>query len=68
MSIVKTHDVFCDRCPNWAEHASRTDNQGGQAEARKAARAAGWTRREGIDLCPECRARDDARKKAMRRV
>lgn len=65
--IVKTHDVFCDHCPEWAYGASQTDSQGGASEARKAARRAGWVRRGGEDLCPECRARDDARKKATGR-
>lgn len=57
--IVKTSDVFCDRCPNWAEGASKTSSQGGtpaaRKAARKAARAAGWVRRDGQDLCPRCR-------------
>lgn len=57
--IVKTHDVFCDRCSNWASGASRVDSEGGGTEARRAARGMGWTRRGGEDLCPECRARDD---------
>lgn len=64
--IVKTHDVFCDRCPDWTSNASTTDGQGGASEARKAARGAGWIRRNGEDLCPDCRARDDERKKRVR--
>jgi hypothetical protein len=65
--IVKTHDVFCDRCPNWAANASTTDSQGGATVARRAAASAGWVRRNGEDLCPECRARDDQRKKALKK-
>lgn len=65
--IVKTHDVFCDRCPDWATGASQTDSQGGTSEARKAARGMGWVRREGEDLCPECRQRDDERKKNLKK-
>lgn len=66
--IVKTHDVFCDRCPDWATNASRTDSQGGAREARKAANKHGWIRRDSEDLCPDCRKRDDERKKAMKRA
>lgn len=66
--IVKTHDVFCDRCVNWAEGAGQTDSQGGTSQARKVARSVGWVRRNAEDLCPECRKRDDERKKAMKHV
>lgn len=58
MSIVLTRDVFCDgvspsgnRCACWADNASSTTSA---ADARKRAKADGWKRRGGRDLCPLC--------------
>ena len=58
MGLVLTRDIFCDGilesgnlCPQWAEGASSIDSA---AAARELARHAGWVRRDGRDLCPEC--------------
>lgn len=57
--MVKTYDVFCDEpgCGHWTHGTTaNAKNSGGASnEARKAARAAGWTRRDGRDLCPRHR-------------
>lgn len=58
MSIVKTYDTFCDAgrttdCIGWADGASSTE---GAKEARKQARALGWKRIDGQDVCPACQA------------
>lgn len=53
MSIVKTYSVFCDvngpKCRFWI--AQTTD---GSAEARSEAKASGWKRSNGQDVCPGC--------------
>jgi hypothetical protein len=55
MSITVTTDVFCDGpdCLAWINGVSSTRTQA--AAARKEARRYGWSRRNGRDLCPECR-------------
>jgi hypothetical protein len=54
--IVRTSSVFCDvngpRCAGWV--AETTD---GADAARAMARAAGWRRTGGRDVCPRCRFR-----------
>lgn len=56
MSITRISSVFCDGpdgdglCPHSCWIAQTKD----AASARREARAAGWVRRNGIDLCPEC--------------
>lgn len=56
--IVKTSDVFCDvgspKCEGWCVHASATGSQGGTREARAIAKAHGWRRINGQDVCPGC--------------
>lgn len=73
MSIVLTHDVFCDGtdpstggpCPAWTHGATGQD---GAAIARRIARSDGWARRrvEGKlrDLCPDCVADLDKARQA----
>lgn len=58
MSITRIYSVFCDgvqpdgqSCPQWVVETS-----GGTVEARRLARNYGWVRREGRDLCPDCKA------------
>lgn len=52
MSVVRVSSVFCDEpgCPHWIGEVA--DSWGGTKQARKEARAAGWTRRDGKDICP----------------
>lgn len=56
MSLTKTVEVFCDRCPVWV-HGS---TNGSAMEARIRAKRAGWVRRnvggKMLDLCPDCAA------------
>lgn len=55
--IVRTYDVFCDGrddigpCPQWATEASSGVSG---TDARMRAKAEGWVRRNGKDLCPDC--------------
>lgn len=46
----------CDRC-----HAVTNDAEDGESstarECRSAAKADGWKRRHGLDLCPDCAGR-----------
>lgn len=56
MSIVRVYSVFCDvqrdegaRCHGWI--AQTTD---GATAARREAKAAGWRREDGVDVCPGC--------------
>ena len=54
MSIVTTHDVFCDSCCDWEGAASSNFIM----EARKKAKAVGWKRvwelGRYVDVCPAC--------------
>ena len=52
MSITITTDVFCDRCPMWVHGVTGSGSR--SADARRVAKASGWTRRDGRDLCPDC--------------
>lgn len=56
MSIVKSSSVFCDvngeNCTRWT--AEVADSHGGAPEARRQAKASGWVRRNGKDICPSC--------------
>lgn len=64
MTIIKSYDVFCDgqypsgnRCTAWADTgvtAAAGRSSHAAAEARDEARARGWKRRNGRDLCPSC--------------
>ena len=65
MSIVMTRDVFCDgiypngnRCSCWAHDQGSTHSAD---EARANARAVGWRRVRGRDLCPTCAERPNER-------
>lgn len=59
MSITVTTDVFCEgtrngeRCVQWIFGTVGPRSAAG--EARKNAKAAGWVRRNGKDLCPDCK-------------
>jgi hypothetical protein len=54
VSLVKTYSVFCDSCNDWV--AEVTSSFGGGTEARREARAHGWKRIDGRDVCPRCQA------------
>lgn len=59
MSICFTIDVMCDgddgHCLHWTDGAVQWHNiTGTKAEARKAAKKAGWKRIKGKDYCPKC--------------
>jgi hypothetical protein len=52
VAIIKSLDVFCDRCSAWTE-----GDTGRAATARRAradAKTRGWVYRKGEDICPDC--------------
>lgn len=52
MAILRTLDVSCDACPDCVSGVS--GRNASAVEARRIARAQGWKRIQGRDLCPAC--------------
>jgi len=51
MSIIKTLDVFCDKCgTNWVHGCIN----GSAKKAREKAKQKHWKRIKKRDLCPKC--------------
>lgn len=56
MSYTISTDVFCDGCGDWDQAVTCTGPAPRKREAWTKAKARGWRRVEGRQLCPECDA------------